>query len=224
MAKHELRIGFGTSEAPYALSLKAWTSKAETYLTVRLGGRLQKMSLHSGDYWAAAFTGPDGRSVQETHRWTPQEIEPGWIGGPMVFVPRVDDRHDLPSKERKLDSVNRWLPMPAIGHATLLGMLFTSNPKAHPLSMREPNIPVGKLPLSDGRTLWLTALVRPLNAEEARAVRHVRDEIVGTGQFRAQGIEPSALGATVTSISTGEYGRPVWELYALGSHNFTFVS
>ena len=114
--------------------------------------------------------------------------------------------------------------MPAIGHATLLGMLFTSNPDAHPISMREPNIPIGKLPLSDGRTLWLTALVRPLNDEEARWTRHVRDKLVGTGTFQATGIEPGALGATVTSISTGEHGRPVWELYALGSHNFSFAS
>jgi hypothetical protein len=189
---------------------------------------LVKVSLHNSGVWVAAFTKESGVVLPELagnrrfKQWAPPpEFAPGWIRGPGISVPRVDEKHDLPAKVGSNFRSVLWIATPPVGSAAFLMVLFAADRAAHPAQVGHTDT-LGKLPLTDGRTVWLVASERPLGDEERSGVLQVRDRELGEGAIKVAGadIAPGRVSGSIIWTTTSQEGSPLLVQITHGSHNF----
>ena len=225
--RNVIRFAVGEEDWAFVRPWRIWTHGSDTYIAVRQMGGLVKMSLHDSGVWVLAWTRESAVTPGETGgnrrmmRWDrPEEFRPGWTRGPVIAIPRVDDKHDLPVPIDSVFEGVTWLPTPAIGNMVTVSILFARNRMLHPNEFDRGTV-VGSLPLRDGGMVWMMAVERPIMSGERAGIVQVRDQELGVGSVKG----PTAIrrGLDCGSIiwhTTSPEGPPMLIQVAIGSHNY----
>jgi hypothetical protein len=163
--------------------------------------------------------GADGN--RRAMRWErPSEFRHGWTHGPVIGIPRVDGKHDLPVPiDSEFDGVT-WLPVPAIGNIVMVSLLFANQRTFEPGELGHETV-IGGLPLRGGKVVWVVALERTMTPDERAGVLGVRDRELGIGALKG----PTCIcrgqdWGSVVWTTTSPGGPPMLVQIAVGSHNF----
>lgn len=196
---------------------------------IRAGVVPWKLSLHGSGVWTSAFTTDSGvRPIEfgdnrRTHRWQrPDPYEPGWVLGPAVSVPVVDDKHDLPASAGVFDYDSvMWVPTPSIGNTVEVIILIAEDPISEPEDLGDNETVLGGLSLQDEEMVWIVVRERPIEEAERRLILHTRDTEVGIGGIKGpEAVRRGEQSGSVLRVMTSNLGTPyIWQI-ACGSANY----
>jgi hypothetical protein len=223
-----LRFAAGSPERPSSTTWRLWVHGSDTYLAARIVKGTYKLSMHKTGEWISAFTSESGGVFKHTgsrrqRTWKrPPEFKPGWTEGAIVAIPWVKWRGQFrPREKAPPDTI--WVPGPARKKKRLFIVLFAGPtvPSDGIKSVARPDDHVvGKLPLSNGETVWLLARQAFILPDERKFISDADREFLG---FQVSDGDLSTIDLWGFVTTSSAQGGPLIVQFQLGKHHVEIV-
>ena len=195
-----IRFGLGSSGLPSSALWRMWVQGDETYLAVRTGIGLSKVSLHSTGHWA--LTAGTGRIPING----PQTLTDNWKAGPRVVFPGVPPILSLRTFEEAIYKRVFLFETPPESHWRDFAVVFsTASAGTDDLIRILPpgSDVIGPLRQRSGDGVWLATFATTMTSEQVEDIRTDRDKFRVTIRGDLNSLR-SALALLIRDATNGD--------------------
>jgi len=205
-----IRFAVGSPAGLHSVIWRLWVSKgkSDVYLAARTLAPHIKVSLHESGLWQHSFSRElaerQSMAVRHRSRWSPPpDLIPGVTLAYRVIVPwcSVTLRYEIHRRPPQVV----WIPAPPDGWIVEFQIWLTASGALvsnWPGRRSRGTVLVGKVGLTSGGSVWVTALEEPAPAQVLEQVRQWR-EWWGSSEIAKRG---ELAGANMRALLFGEEG------------------